>query len=325
MFIYYDKLIYNPGTSKEIAMQELFAGTYFPGGGIYRLTLSETDGFLCEPSLFCSVPDSKYLACNGVLASAVAREEGAGICLISESGTMLTQTLCERVAPCYVTKKDGLYYTANYHEGCVRIYDEALGLKKKIVITEGAGCHQALFWKNYLLVPCLKLDCVRLFSIPDGYAPAGEIRFPEESGPRHGVFDGKGRLYVIGELDNTLYTLTEHGGTFEITDGLCLADRKDNASAALRAHPQKDLLYVSTRGADIISVIDTSGTPRLKQQTGSGGRHPRDFVLTADGRFLIVANRDSGDVSAFFIEEDGRVGQAAGHAKIASATAIVLG
>ena len=67
------------------------------------------------------------------------------------------------------------------------------------------------------------------------------------------------------------------------------------ASAAIRLSPDQRFLYVSTRFAELITVFKIShGRLEQIQQTGCGGIHPRDMVLTPDGRYLLVANRTQG-------------------------------
>jgi len=45
------------------------------------------------------------------------------------------------------------------------------------------------------------------------------------------------------------------------------------------------------------------------QHRTSGGRHPRHFLITPDGRHLLVANKDSNTVLAMDLTEDGRIGE----------------
>ncbi len=308
-------------------MPEIYVGTYASpqSPGIFRLTLDTETGAFSAPALFCAAPDSKYLAfaSNGVY-SAICRDGKAGLCAAAADGNIFAERLTEATAPCYVSLYDGLIYTANYHEGNVLVYDERLELVHKIEIAAGAGCHQTLFYENILLVPCLKLDAIKLFDISNGFAPLGEICFPAGSGPRHGIFGRNGKLYVLSELSGELYTLERRSGSFEITHCLRIAAGEGNASAAIRQHPSLELLYTSTRGANIISLVDISAKPRLIQQKSSGGDHPRDFCLTPDGGFLVAANRDSDNLVCFKLSKDGKIGDIKGLTIIPLATALII-
>lgn len=308
-------------------MFEIYAGTYASpqSPGIFRLTLDAKKGIFSSPTHFSTVPDSKYLAFakNGIY-SAVCRDDRAGLCAVAVDGGISAELLTEGTAPCYVAHHKGLIYTANYHEGNVLVYDETPKLLHKIQIAVGAGCHQTLFFDDTLLVTCLKLDAIKLFDIANGFSLTGEIRFPAGSGPRHGIFGRDGRLYVICELSGELYTLENFGGAFEITHCLPIAAGAGNASAAIRQHPSKELLYISTRGEDIISLVDISAPPKLLQQKSSGGKHPRDFCLTPDGGLLVAANRDSGDLVCLALSADGRMEHIADRAAVPMATALII-
>ncbi len=308
-------------------MPEIYVGTYASpqSPGIFRLTLDSETGAFSTPALFCAAPDSKHLAfaSNGVY-STICRDGKAGLCAAEHDGNIFAERLTEGTAPCYVAPYDGLIYTANYHEGNVLVYNERLDLVHKIEIAVGAGCHQTFFCANVLFVPCLKLDAIKLFDIAKGFTPIGEIRFPAGSGPRHGVFGRDGKLYVICELTSELYTLIRSGDSFEIEHCLSVAASEGNASAAIRLHPEYELLYLSTRGENIISLVDISAKPILLQQKPSGGNHPRDFCLTPDGGFLVAANRDSDNLVCFKLFKDGKIGNIKGLTNIPLATALII-
>ncbi|MFQ9705438.1 MAG: lactonase family protein [Enterocloster clostridioformis] len=79
------------------------------------------------------------------------------------------------------------------------------------------------------------------------------------------------------------------------------------ASAAIRLSPDERFLYVSTRFAEVITVFKIDhGCLAQIQQTGCGGIHPRDMVLTPDGRYLLVANRTRGGLVSFQINPGNR-------------------
>ena len=117
-----------------------------------------------------------------------------------------------------------------------------------------------------------------------------------------------------------MYSLTENGaaGTDSSHNSISLPDfsmkllqicpilpldavyEEPPASAAIRLSPDQRFLYVSTRFAEVITVFKIShGRLEQIQQTGCGGIHPRDMVLTPDGRYLLVANRTQGGLVSF--------------------------
>ena len=291
--------------------------------GIYRFTMDLDNGNLSKPELYYGALDCKYLSLHGTLLAAPRKRDGqAGICLLDTAGggaSLAGEAFYETAPACYVTQDDACIYTANYHEGCILVYrksPDSLTLAKRIDIAPKAGCHQILFHNHYMLVPCLLLDTVKIYDCSRDFAPAGELRFEEGTGPRHGIFDKDHKmLFLVSELSNQLFVYslaadTPSGPaiTLEHVYPLLPGDAKYKeppASAAIRLSPDGRFLYVSTRFADIISVFYIDGCQlKLVQQTGSGGVHPRDFTLTPDGQYLLAVNRTKGGLVSFRINPE---------------------
>ena len=80
-------------------------------------------------------------------------------------------------------------------------------------------------------------------------------------------------------------------------------------------------LYVSTRGQDLVSVIDLERMAVL-QDAYCGGKHPRDFILTENT--VLCANRYSDTVVAFTRNPDGTVGAETGRINIPQAVSLAV-
>jgi 6-phosphogluconolactonase len=68
---------------------------------------------------------------------------------------------------------------------------------------------------------------------------------------------------------------------------------------------------VSNRGpVSTIATLDTTlpHRPELTGETASGGTWPRHFAVAPDGRFLVVANERSGQLTALAVDPDGVAG-----------------
>ena len=98
------------------------------------------------------------------------------------------------------------------------------------------------------------------------------------------------------------------------------------ASAAIRLSADERFLYVSTRFADVITVFALDGFQAAPiQQVGSGGVHPRDFVLTPDGNYLLAANRTQGGLACFRLDpENGKIGALCSSVPAPEAVSIAL-
>ena len=61
------------------------------------------------------------------------------------------------------------------------------------------------------------------------------------------------------------------------------------------------------------------------QQVSSGGVHPRDFILTPDGNYLLAANRTKGSLACFRLDpESGKIGALCSSVPAPEAVSVVL-
>jgi 3-carboxymuconate cyclase len=305
----------------------IYTGTYTGTGseGIYRFNLK--DGMLSEPELFCAVKNPKYISLkDGVLAACVDLANGAGAALIDKKGKILDTKAYETRTSCFIAQTEDRVYTANYHEGtftALEKKDGKLKLIRTVSLMDGGGCHQVLLWNNLILVPTLFMDRVAIYD--QDLNAIDSIRFHEGTGPRHGVFSPDGTyLYLVSELSNELFVI--HCGDWKIEACISVLENEEKhvrGTAAIRINEAGDRLYVSTRGKDVLSVVELRDhIPTLLQVTSCGGRQPRDFVL-ADG-YLVCANRYSHDVVSFQLKKDGTIGKQVSKIEIAEAVSLVV-
>ena len=280
-----------------------YVGTYTSekSEGIYAFTYENQT--ITDVHLFTKVRNPKYLAwMNDYIVAVCDFEEGSGVAVFDLNGNEIDHIVFEAFTSCYVGVKDKLIFTAHFHSGDVtllRFENNHLELVKRTHIKDKAGCHQVIPYKDQYLVPCLFMDQIKI--LDKDFKVVDEIRFEEESGPRHAVFsDDEKYLYVVGELSNLLYVVDMHTkkivNTVELLEN-GLSHVKD--TAAIRK--KDDYLYVSTRTQDVITVLHVSGKDVKRiQVTSCAGKHPRDFVIVEDD--IIVANRFSDSLSVLPIE-----------------------
>lgn len=324
--------------NKKKQMINGYIGTYFSESskGVYRFAFYPESGELAEPELFYEAKDAKWVSCSeGRLCFPMEEEGKAGTCFLRlENGEIKNEIkiLEERHTPCYILQDGGLVYTANYHDGTVMIYgldDENMHILKRIACGEKAGCHQILLHDSLLLVPCLEQNRIRLFDTEDDYAPAGEIMFPEGSGPRHGVFDkAHKKLYVVSEWSNELFVFKADGRIFSLIQSLPLlpGNVKEAAAAAIRLSRDEHFLYISVRGLNQLITVDlTQEKAAVADSVSSAGVHPRDFIISPDGRFLLIANRQEGGIVCRETEpESGRVKEVRSRITMPEAVSVIL-
>lgn len=166
---------------------------------------------------------------------------------------------------------------------------------------------------RFVLVPDKGTDRVHVLRFEGGrlaHADAAAVR--EGAGPRHAVFHPRGdRAYVVNELDSTVtaYRFGPHSGALEAFQWLPTlpSDFTGNSrAAAIDVDAAGSCLYVSNRGHDSIALfaLDTDGGLRFVEAVPSGGRTPRAFARSPDGRRLFALNEDSDTIVPFAVDPD---------------------
>ena len=189
--------------------------------------------------------------------------------------------------------------------------------------------HQCL-WdpsSSFLLVPDLGADLIRVYGRDSSTLKTTQlspVKLKAGSGPRHVVFphgkDQPDRVYSIQELNNTVnvYDITYDEGntpTLTLSQTLSTLDASSNLTvttpeapgqnaAEIAISPDNRFLYASNRGNSkteddsiaIYSVAPDTGRLTYLQLQSSYGRSPRQFEISADGRWVAIANQQSGEV-----------------------------
>ena len=265
----------------------------------------------------------------------------------------------EQDCPAYVTGDSEFWYTANYHDGGIRIYkltettnfpgnkklptailtgEDAAGGEKncgnalanlqlihKLETGRESGCHQILLAGPFLLACCLVRDQILIYDRTRNWQQVGTIDFPKGTGPRHGIFTRDGQtLFVVSELSNELFVFQN----LKLVSAQPLLEQNDlpAAAAAIRLSPDEKFLYVSVRERNVICVFALAGVTATKiQEVPCGGDHPRDLVLTPDGKFVLAVNRYPGSIVSFSRDPaSGKIGRAISSINIPQAVSVVF-
>jgi 6-phosphogluconolactonase len=156
-----------------------------------------------------------------------------------------------------------------------------------------------------------RIFCFRLDPAAATLTPAGEFAAVPGAGPRHSKFSADGRFfYVVNEIDNTVavYACDPASGALsarQVVSTLPADFTGTNTTAEIRLHPNGRFLYASNRGHDTLAVFarnERDGTLTRIALVPCGGRTPRNFALTPDGRWLVCANLDSGTLTSFRVD-----------------------
>lgn len=148
-----------------------------------------------------------------------------------------------------------------------------------------------------------RLMCIRVSDGGDSLqSVCDSVLLEPGSGPRHLVFspDGK-RLYLIGELSGKIVVFDYLDGRLVRKQVVEADEAHARGSADIHLSPDGKFLYASNRlKHDGIAIFKVDGEGLLtKAGYQLTGKHPRNFGITPNGKYLLVACRDDNRVQVF--------------------------
>lgn len=166
---------------------------------------------------------------------------------------------------------------------------------------------------RFLLVTDLGNDCIYRFTINRKAGENDSLPFlidrrivyngPKGWGPRHFVFSDDGQMmYLINELGGTIVVFRYVGGYLLPVQHLTAEEVPAHGSADIHLSPDSRFLYASHRlQNDGLSIYRVNGATGLIKKVGyqHTGKHPRNFVISPNGRFVLVACRDDNRIEIY--------------------------
>lgn len=246
--------------------------------------------------------------------------------------SFLNCQLTEGDNPCHVTidSRGTHVIAANYSGGSLSVFPIGEGGRLDGMVQhiryEGHGpnaqrqeaphIHSSFFLpsESQLFVQDLGTDKIHVYDFhPDAAgmpleaAAQPAISATPGGGPRHLTFSADGRfMYLVQEMAATVLAYGRKGGSWELMQELPVNedgfDGNDGA-ADIKLSPDGRFLYASNRGdantLAIYSVDSASGKlSKVGNQSTLGGS-PRNFTISPNGKFLLVANQQSDEVVVF--------------------------
>jgi len=240
----------------------------------------------------------------------------------------LNEMLIPYAGPCYISSSpdSGFLFIANYPNGSVvvvklddsgipeTITDTILYVKEDpdvshahMIMSDPAG--------KRIYVTDLGLDRILTYDFEEDAGKLiptenGITEVPKGSGPRHFTFNKDGsKLYVINELGSKMMVFN-----VDVNNGLQLLQtlptpresyEENNYCADIHIGNSGKFLYGSNRGDNSIVTfrIGSDGLLTLAGHTSCGGDWPRNFVIDPSGKFILVGNQKSNDISVFKIDK----------------------
>jgi 6-phosphogluconolactonase len=237
-------------------------------------------------------------------------------------------------APCHlrVDRSGRWLFVANYLSGTLAVLpihaDGSLGEAHEVVQQSGSGpdrsrqqsahAHEVLQSEDgrFVLSVDLGADRVFVYRFDDATghlapADAGPAQLPAGYGPRHALFSRDRRsLYVLTELVPAIVAFRWDPASGSLVQRAVVpllpgAFPRAGSGAEIVLAANGRTLYASHR-ADTHTIstfrIDADGIPHRMGVVPSGGAKPRFIGLDPDGRFLVAAHQDSGDLRVHRID-----------------------
>jgi 6-phosphogluconolactonase len=320
-------------TTVTAADQTVYIGTRVREGrseGIYRMKFDPATGALRDVQLAAKTLDPSFIAIHPtrpLVFAVVAAPEGKMKSFAIESGGALRELSAvgsKGAGPAHVqVDRSGKWVTsANFTSGSVSVHrieaDGKLSEAVDWVQHEGKGPHptrqagphaHSTFFSsdNKHIYACdLGLDEVKVygFNAATGkLTPEPSLMTPKGAGPRHLVI-GKKRIYVLNEISSSV-SVFENGKLIETVSALPAGFQGESSAAEIVMDTAEKFLYSSNRGADTIAVFRVGD--RLTKVVDTMVRKvPRGFVLSPNGKFLLVASQDEDKVQSYAV--DGKTG-----------------
>lgn len=232
--------------------------------------------------------------------------------------------------PCYLITDGNNVITANYSGGSITVFpiakDGFLLPAADIIKFKGSGpvkdrqeqahlhCVRITPDGKYLLADDLGTDQIYKFNINQNTHTDNKAAFlskgtPEAfkvapgSGPRHLVFSNDGKFaYLINEIGGTVIAFQYADGMLNEIQTIAADTVGAQGSGDIHISPDDKFLYASNRlkadGIAIFKIHPTDGT-LTKAGYQPTGIHPRNFIITPNGKYLLVACRDDNVIQTY--------------------------
>ena len=306
------------------------------GEGIYLCGLNLDTGAFSRAACVATCDNPSYLAWGPDRSHIYATKEvlaadSPALLAYTRSGdgtlTALNQVPVDGELPCHLSVDPSGHYlaSAQYLSGSATLFrvlaDGSIGDCLDIIQHQGSGpdgrrqqgphAHFAGFLKSPPALAVVDLGLDRVFAYPfDASTGKLERSNPEVgiitpgAGPRHIVATSGGNtIYVFSEMSACIFQFERDGKHWQEKAVTQVLDAPNGGGAALHLVGDGRYLYVSERSESRIfgfSIEAETGGLRATNSVASGGDGPRDFGVSKDGRFLVVANQHSNTLTSFF-------------------------
>ena len=310
----------------------LYVGTYTSGDseGIYKLDFNTKTGELSNKQLAAAIQNPSFITFSPDKNHIYAVGEGGTSAVSSfkiteDSNLKLINVISSNGdGPCHISinQLGNKAVVSNYGDGTISTYtlNKNGSLNKASQVfnhnTDSivSHAHSAQFFEKDLFISDLGKNAIYRYQLNDEnykLADSSIVYMTENAGPRHFSLTKHGQfIYIINEYANTITSAKKTDNGFQLLENIStLSDNFKEKSYCADIHLSEDeeFLYGSNRGENTIVVFKrdvTSGKLKKIQNISVHGDWPRNFTLDPTGKFLLVANQRSENISAFKIDSE---------------------
>ena len=171
---------------------------------------------------------------------------------------------------------------------------------------------------KYLFSHDLGADKIRQFTFDKSQEQLKnqqEVRTKLGNGPRHFTFHPNGLYgYGVNELSGTIDAYHYKKGTLTFIEDYQTYQQKQDIYRAADIHISSDgnFLYASNRSPEedsiaVFSIDKKNGKLQLIEHVNTGGNHPRNFAISPNEGFLLVANQFTNNITIY--KRDAKTGK----------------
>lgn len=315
---------------------KMVVGTYTDAGsqGLYSFSFDQSTGKASgitslkvdNPSYFTFSKDGRNIYAVSEKNNATAVLNSIGYDPVNGTFAFKNSQLTHGGDPCYVSTDGKIALTANYSGGTISVFpilkngtlDKSLlqlgsvkgGPNRSRQNTPHAHC--AIFAPDgYILTTDFSGDRILCFSYNkrdkklENHGIAAHVK--PGSGPRHLVFSPNGRYaYLMNELSGKVIVYSYSDGKLKELQSIAADNANARGGADIHVSPDGMFVYASTRlkgdGITIFRVGNKGTLTRVGAQLT--GKHPRNFAITPNGNFLLVACRDDNSIQVYSRDKD---------------------
>ncbi len=325
----------NNEAKQENSSYSFYVGTYTnaESQGIYKYLLQK-DGSLKRIGLVAKSEDPAFLAISAdkkyLLAVNEIDNDGVGTVesylIQGDSLVLISSSSSGGAHPCFIAvNESGFVLAANYTGGSVGLLKLNEGVLSPLLDVQahsgsgphesqqGPHAHSAWFEAVDNIISVDKgtdeiwfsqLDTRLQKLIP---SDPQTLKMEPGAGPRHLTIHPNGHwIYVLNELNCTV-TLVQKSDNGNYIKGVSVSTlpidySEPNSCADIHISSDGKFVYASNRGHNTIAIYSVNadnGSLNLVGHQPTLGYAPRNFSLSPDDNFLLVANRHTNNIVSF--------------------------